>query len=75
MTIKRSRDWNVILHIDILSPHQSSEKRFLQIAASVVNEAFSLNLAQIKKPDEELISYIKKRMWDPEHPTKFESRL
>ena len=47
----------------------------LQIASSVVNEAFNLGLAQIKKPEEELITYIKKRMWDPEHPTKFESRL
>ena len=54
---------------------QAVESSYFQIAASVVNEAFHLGLAQIKKPSEELISYIKKRMWDPEHPTKFESRL
>ena len=47
----------------------------LQIAASVVKETFKLKLAQIPEPEEDLVQYIKKRMWDPEHPSKFESKL
>lgn len=53
----------------------TSNGSFLQIAASVVKETFDLKLAQIDRPEEDLLLYIKKRMWDPEHPSKFESKL
>ncbi len=47
----------------------------LQIASSVVKEALDLGLAQIEKPKEEIIDYIKARMWDPEKVMKLDSKL
>jgi hypothetical protein len=41
----------------------------------VVKEALDLGLAQIERPKENIIDYIKARMWDPEKIMQFDCKL
>ena len=43
----------------------------VQIASSVVKEALDLGLAQIERPKEEIIDYVRARMWEPEKKMDF----
>ena len=43
----------------------------MQIASSVVKEALDLGLAQIERPKEEIIDYVRARMWEPEKKMDF----